>query len=164
MSSITGRLSWKPIETISRRRPRCAQSGDRKPSKQRFVARSGDRNWQAGSVSLAVSAYCKSGSLADRPRQRFAASIPDVAYIRAPTLLINAQECVQRLAPRVRLFQLRRDNVRGFQNRVEGRLGSHIPARDKITATAIPAPMAKTCGCQSGRMRWGKPIARGFHS
>ena len=36
------------------RRPRCAQSGDRKPSKQRFVVRSGDRNWQAGSVSLAA--------------------------------------------------------------------------------------------------------------
>jgi hypothetical protein len=80
MPSITaGRLQWRLNGTISRRRPRCARSGDRKPSKQRFVARIGDRNWQAGSVSLATWSCCNSGSLADRPRQTLAASVPDTA-------------------------------------------------------------------------------------
>jgi hypothetical protein len=55
-------------------------------------------------------------------------------------------------------------NVRGCQNRAGGRFWSHIPARDKITATAIPASIAKAYGCQSGRMPRGKPMARGFHS
>jgi hypothetical protein len=38
--------------------------------------------------------------------------------IRAPTLLINAQECVERLAPQVRSFHLRRiDEKRGLELR-----------------------------------------------
>ena len=53
LTTLTG-AEQRLIRTISRRRPRCARSGDRKPSKQRFVVRSGDRNWQAGSVSLAA--------------------------------------------------------------------------------------------------------------
>jgi hypothetical protein len=77
------------------------------------------------------------------PRSRAASRRSGADHVGRTRRLPNSCGC-QRPASPMKFMRM----IRGSQTGV----GSHILARDRMRATAMPAPIAKAYGCQSARV------------